>query len=117
MEEEIEEELPPLKIALYHFVIDGKHLGAMERGYIHKPIHGEAYWCEECAKVWAMIYTQGVSTWIRPLLCEKHEQSHDILYPKHGALFYEFPEEDVIRLPREVLKREFLLYCKRHGIE
>ena len=107
------------------FIIEGEFLGTMERPpiFYHEiegdPV-GEAFWCPVCARIWATLFIPGVDTRVHHVACEKHT-AEDC---KHSMGLHDFPgsilfnwDLDFDELPPwGVLKREFLLYCKRHNI-
>ncbi len=110
-----------------HFMIDGVYMGSMER--LPVPYHeldgppvGEAFWCPICATVWAVAYIEGTDTCVHHVVCEKHSytelrgQGHMGLYDYPGSVLFNWDLGFKGLPPRDVLKREFLLYCKRHNI-
>ena len=116
-------------------MIDGVYMGSMERSpiFYHElagdPV-GEAMWCPVCASVWAVAYIDGVDTEVHHVACEKHTslelhgKGHMGLCDYPGSFLFNSRDFDFDWTkmqfqelpPREVLKREFLLYCKRHNI-
>ena len=116
-----------------HIFIEDTYMGTIMRPkYYYKgsfvPPEGVAFWCGLCSRVWAILLVDGQITTIDHCICEKHKVHEHVGYWNAGwggypgSVFMNFGfvgwiDATDLEWPKEVIKREFLLYCERHGIK
>lgn len=88
-----------------HFLIEGKYLGSVERGFdLTRGAlpYGVAYFCSECAELWAKFPVEGRFTQVYSTLCRKHHTD----YPQFhlpGSIWLSWEKELMAALPAPVL--------------
>lgn len=71
---------------------------------------GKAFFCPECAEIWAQSLIEGRRTFVEHILCERHPATSTSPLP--GSLWLSWDLEWNRSLPQELLEREFLLLTK-----
>lgn len=96
-----------------HFIIEGKHLGTVERG--RHFVHGEvqlpqayAFFCPYCAEIWARCPVDGVKAFhALTSTCRRHKRSS---FSVPGSLRVALDDDFNNSFPPEVIRWEFHRY-------